>query len=120
MPVRLSLRERVLFLLNRLPVPIFDGFAGVLLGRALMVCNSYGVFEVLHGSRRSAAELGEKVGLSTAGVEVLLRTLEAKGYVKRRGDHYRNSIVAERRLTGKSPRYLGNLVQYFDSLCPRC
>jgi DNA-binding MarR family transcriptional regulator len=119
MPVRLSLRERVLFLLNRLPVPIFDAFAGILLGRALMVCNSYGVFEVLHGSGHSPAELGEKVGLSTPGMEVLLRTLEAGGYVKRSGNHYRNSRVAERWLTRKSPHYLGNLVQYFDSLFSR-
>jgi DNA-binding MarR family transcriptional regulator len=119
MLVRLSLRERVLFLLNRLPVPIFDAFAGVLLGRALMVCNSYGVFEVLHDSQHSAAELGEKVGLSTLGMEVLLRALEAAGYVKRKGNHYQNSRVAERWLTRKSPHYLGNLVRYFDSLFSR-
>jgi DNA-binding Lrp family transcriptional regulator len=119
MPVRLSLRERVLFLLNRLPVPIFDAFAVVLLGRALMVCNSYGVFEVLHDSQHSAAELGEKVGLSTPGMKVLLRILEAGGYVKRKGNHYRNSKVAKRWLTKKSPHYLGNLVQYFDSLFSR-
>lgn len=119
MPVRLSLRERVLFLLNRLPVPIFDAFAAVLLGKALMVCNSYGVFEVLHNSRHSAAGLGEKVGLSTPGMEVLLRTLEAGGYVEKSGNHYRNSRLAERWLTRKSPHYLGNLVQYFDLLFSR-
>jgi hypothetical protein len=119
MPVRLSLRERVLFLLNRLPVPIFDAFAAVLLGKALMVCKSYGVFEVLHGSRHSAAELGEKVGLSTAGTEALLRTLEAGGYVKRKGNHYQNSRAAERWLIRKSPHHLGNLVYYFDSLFSR-
>jgi hypothetical protein len=119
MPVRLSLREQVLFVLNRLPVPIFDAFAAVLLGKALMVCKSYGVFEVLHGSRHSAAELGEKVGLSTPGMEVLLRTLEAGGYVKRKGNHYQNSRAAERWLIRKSPHHLGNLVHYFDSLFSR-
>jgi DNA-binding MarR family transcriptional regulator len=119
MLVRLSLRERVLFLSNRLPVPIFDAFAGVLLGRALMVCNSYGVFEALQDSPHLPAELAKKVGLSIQGVEVLLRTLEAGGYVKRRGNYYRNSRVAEHWLTRKSPHYLGNLVQYFDSLFSR-
>jgi cyclopropane fatty-acyl-phospholipid synthase-like methyltransferase len=119
MPVRLSLRERVLFLLNRLPVPIFDAFAAVLLGKALIVCNSYGVFEVLHGSGHLPAELGKKVGLSTQGVEILLRTLEAGGYVRRSGNQYWNSRLADRWLTRKSPYYLGNLVQYFDSLFSR-
>jgi hypothetical protein len=64
-------------------VPIFDAFAGVLLGKALMVRKSYGVFEVLHDSQHSAAGLGEKVGLSTPGMEVLLGTVEAGGCVEK-------------------------------------
>jgi len=119
MPIHLSVRERVLSHLNRLPVPIFDAFANVLLGRALMVCNSSGVFDALHGSPCSVSELAAKTGMSARGAEILLQTVEAGGYVVREGDRFRNTKVAERWLTKTSPGYLGNLVQYFEKLFSR-
>lgn len=91
----------------------------VLLGRALLVCNSFGVFDALHSSPCSAYELAAKTGMSTRGAEILLRTVEAGGYVVKEGDHFRNTKVSERWLTKTSPLYLGNLLQYFESLFPR-
>lgn len=119
MAINLSFRERILFLLNRLPVPIYDAFANVLVGRALMVCNSSGIFDVLHESPRSLPELAAKVGMSTRGVDVLLQTMEVAGYVTRDANRFRNSVIAERWLTSTSPHYIGNLVRYFETLFSR-
>jgi cyclopropane fatty-acyl-phospholipid synthase-like methyltransferase len=119
MPIYLSVSERALSHLNKLPIPILDAFANVLLGRALMVCNSSGLFDVLHGSPCSAAELAVKTGISEQGAEVLLQIVEVGGYVVRKGDRFRNTKVAERWLTKTSPNFLGNLVLYFETLFPR-
>lgn len=116
MVIKLSFRERILFLLNRLPVPVYDAFANVLVGRALMVCNSSGIFDILHDSPRSLSELAAKVGMSTRGVDVLLQTMEVAGYVTRDANGFRNSKIAERWLTRASPHYIGNLVRYFETL----
>ncbi|MGA9363528.1 MAG: methyltransferase [Bacteroidota bacterium] len=119
MPIHLSVRERVLSHLNKHPVPILDAFANVLLGRALMVCNSVGVFDALHGSPCSVSELAAKTGMSARGADILLRTVEAGGYVVKEGGRFRNTKVAERWLTKTSPHYLGNLVRYFEKLFSR-
>ncbi|MEK6571280.1 MAG: methyltransferase dimerization domain-containing protein, partial [Bacteroidota bacterium] len=81
-----------------------------------MVCSSKGIFDVLHGSPRLAAEVGSKIGMSTRGVHVLLQTMEAAGYVVREGERFRNSRISERWLTKTSPHYIGNLLRYFERL----
>ena len=117
--MHLSIRERTLALLNKLPAPILDGFAHVLFGRALMLCTSCGIFDALQTSRLSAGEIAERVGLSKRGTEVLLQAMEAGGYIRRDGERYWNSKIAERWLTRASPRYVGNLVRYFETLFRR-
>jgi hypothetical protein len=119
MPIYLNMKERVLAHLTKQPVPILDAFASVLLGRALMVCNSFGVFDALHESPCSASELAVKTGMSLRGADILLRTVEAGGYVVKEGDRFRNTKVAERWLTKTSPHYIGHLVQYFGELFSR-
>lgn len=109
MPIHLSVRQRLLSHLNKLPTPILDAFANVLLGRALVVCNSFGVFDALHGSPCSVSELAVKTGMSARGAEILLQTAEAGGYVVREGNCFRNTKVAERWLTKTSPNYLATL-----------
>jgi len=84
-----------------------------------MVCNSFGVFDTLHGSPCSISELATKTRMSARGAEILLRTAEAAGYVVKVDGRFRNTKVAERWLTKSSPWYLGNLVQYFERLFPR-
>lgn len=119
MMIHLSLREKISFLLNRLPVPILDAFGNVLFGRTLMVCTSYGVFDVLDHSPHTVVEVAEKVGISERGAELLLNAMEAGGYVLREGNRFSNSRISERWLTRNSPHYIGNLVRYFESLFSR-
>lgn len=119
MPLHLNMKERAFSRLNKQPVPILDAFASVLLGRALMVCNSFGVFDALHGSARSVSELAAMTGMSARGADILLRVVEAGGYVVKKGDRFRNTKLAEYWLTKASPRYLGNLVLYFERLFSR-
>lgn len=116
---RMTLRERVLLRMNKLPIPILDAFVNVLYGRALMVCNSVGMFDVLHTSPQSSDDVARKVGMSTRGVELLLQTMEAGGYVIRSGDRFKNSSISERWLTKSSPHYIGDLVRYFETLFSR-
>ena len=119
MILRMSLKERILFLLNRLPVPVLDAFVNVLYGRALTVCSSAGVFDLLQTSPQSSEEVAKKTGVSLRGTELLLQTMEAGGYVLRAGELYRNSRISERWLTKNSPHYIGALVRYFDTLFSR-
>ena len=119
MPIYLKMKERVHARLNKQPVPILDAFASVLLGRALMACNSFGVFDALHDSPCSASELAVKTGVSPRGADILLQTIEAGGYVVKEGDRFRNTRIAERWLVRGSPQYVGNLVLYFERLFPR-
>jgi len=119
MVTRLSLSERVLARSNRLPVPVLDAFVNVLFGKALMVSHGCGLFDQLRTSAQSSKELAEALGVSVQGTEVLLRAMEAGGYVVRKGDRFRNSRVADRWLTKDSPHYIGHLVQYFELLYSR-
>jgi 2-polyprenyl-3-methyl-5-hydroxy-6-metoxy-1,4-benzoquinol methylase len=84
-----------------------------------MVCSSYGIFDVLHGSPQSAAEVASKVGISTRGANVLLHTMEAAGYVVKEGERFRNSKISQRWLTKASAHYIGNLMRYFERLFHR-
>jgi hypothetical protein len=119
MPIHLNVKERVLSRMNKHPVPILDAFASVLLGRAVMVCNSFGVFDALHDSPCSVSELAAKTRISVRGADILLRTAEAGGYVVKKDDRFRNTKLVERWLVRGSSEYVGNLVLYFESLFSR-
>jgi SAM-dependent methyltransferase len=70
-----------------------------------------GVFEALHESPASAAELAECLSLDPLGAETLLTTLLTLGYVEPGEDgRLRNSAVSERQLVSSSPESIATFV----------
>jgi SAM-dependent methyltransferase len=70
-----------------------------------------GVFDALHESPASAAELAERMDLDPLGAETLLTTLLTLGYVEPGEDgRVRNSAVSERQLVSSSPESIATFV----------
>jgi SAM-dependent methyltransferase len=79
--------------------------------RALSTAVMLGVFDALHESPASPAELAERLSLDPLGAETLLTTLLTLGYVEsEEGERLRNSAVAERQLVSSSPESIATFV----------
>lgn len=111
-----TLVERLAERFNLLPAAIHDTFPAVLFGRTLAIAVRIGVFESLHMDPQSSELLAAKLGLSTRGTELMLQSLEACGYLEKRGDMYRVTRRAKKWLVRSSPSYLGNFIEYIELL----
>jgi SAM-dependent methyltransferase len=70
-----------------------------------------GVFEALHESPATAAELAERLSLDPLGADTLLTTLLTLGYVESEEDgRLRNTAVSERQLVSSSPESIATFV----------
>jgi SAM-dependent methyltransferase len=79
--------------------------------RALSTAVMLGVFDALHESPASPAELAERLSLDPLGAETLLTTLLALGYVEAEEDgRLRNTAVSERQLVSSSPESIATFV----------
>ena len=95
----------------REPDPYFDSFTGLVAARALSTAVMLGVFDELHESPGTAAELAERLSLDPLGAETLLTTLLTLGYVEAEQDErLRNTAVSERQLVSSSPESIATFV----------
>jgi SAM-dependent methyltransferase len=79
--------------------------------RALSTAVMLGVFDALHESPASAAELAERLSLDPLGAETLLTALLTLGYVEAgEGERLRNAPVSERQLVSSSPESIATFV----------
>ena len=79
--------------------------------RALTTAVLLGVFEALHESPATSAELADRLSLDPLGADTLLTTLLTLGYVESGGDgRLRNSAVSERQLVSSSPESIATFV----------
>jgi SAM-dependent methyltransferase len=70
-----------------------------------------GVFDALHESPASPAELAERLSLDPLGAETLLTTLQTLGYVEAaEHERLRNTAVSERQLVSSSPESIATFV----------
>jgi SAM-dependent methyltransferase len=70
-----------------------------------------GVFEALHESPATAAELAGRLSLDPLGADTLLTTLLTLGYVESEQDgRLRNTAVSERQLVSSSPESIATFV----------
>ena len=98
-------------LVLREPDPYLDSFTGLVAARALSTAVMLGVFDTLHESPASAAELAERLSLDPLGAETLLTTLLTLGYVEAEEDErLRNTPVSERQLVSSSPESIATFV----------
>jgi len=96
-----------------------DTFGGVVFGRALTIGVRRGVFEAMADAPHTVAELAGATNLSAKGIELLLQSFEVTGYVRADGDSYSLATEARKWLLKDSRFYIGNLVQYFETLYTR-
>ncbi len=87
---------------------ILGGFerSAVVLGAAQL-----DLFSPLGNGPATAAEVAAQPGLPVRGVERVLNTCAALGFVVKEGDRYRNSPLADAFLVKGRPGYVGNLIK---------
>jgi hypothetical protein len=87
---------------------ILGGFerSAVVLGAAQL-----DLFSPLGSGPATAAEVANKTGLSIRGVERVLNSCAALGFVSKEGDGYRNSPLADAFLVKGKPGYVGNMIK---------
>jgi SAM-dependent methyltransferase len=79
--------------------------------RALTTAVLLGVFDALHESPGTPAELADRLSLDPLGADTLLTTLLTLGYVESGEDgRLRNSAVSERQLVSSSPESIATFV----------
>lgn len=83
---------------GKVPVPILDFMVPLLQTRALMAAVRLGVFEALRAGPRSVAEISRERGLDAETLALVLRVLEASGYVRRLGQTYELTDVSRQSL----------------------
>ena len=109
MPLRLTFVERLLARLNLLPTPLFDTMLAPGITNALLTACELGLFDALSGQALSLTALAERLECEPEGLRLLLNILLPSDYLRRRGELYRNSRIAQRWLTSSSPV---NIVPY--------
>jgi ubiquinone/menaquinone biosynthesis C-methylase UbiE len=119
MIINISLVERLLHRLHLLPTPIMDAFGGVVFGRALTIAARRGVFEAMADAPHTVAEVARVTNLSAKGIELLLQSFEVARYVRAVDGSYSLTSEARKWLLKDSRFYIGNLIQYFETLYTR-
>src|SRR5712691_5524357 len=104
MPLHLTLLEHVLARLSLLPVPLFDTPLAPGIARVLVVACELGVFDALDEHSLTAEALAERLQSNPQGMQLLLQLLVSAGYLRQHTGRYRNSRVAQRWLSSRSPR----------------
>ena len=94
----------------REPDPYFDSFTGLVAARALTSAVLLGVFDSLHESPATAAELAERLSLDPLGADTLVTALLTLGYLEESDGTLRNSDVSERMLVSSSPESIATFV----------
>jgi SAM-dependent methyltransferase len=92
------------------PDPFLDTFTGLVAARAVTTAVMLRVFDALHDSPASGADLAQRLGLDPLGAETLLTTLTALGYVEPEGERLRNTAVSERLLVRSSPESIATFI----------
>ena len=96
MPLTLGLIERFIFLdLNVAPGPLLDVFSAVGF-RSVRAATNLGVFAALEQRPQSVQVLARTLGTDARATLLLLRALEALGYVERKGSQYANTAMTRK------------------------
>ena len=103
MPLRLSLLDSVLFRFNLLPIPLFDTPLVPGIAQVVVTTCELGLFDALDRKALSLDALADQLECHPRGLELALNLLVSAGYVRQRKGLYRNSRMAQRWLTSKSP-----------------
>ncbi len=103
MPLRLTILEHLLARLNLLPVPLFDTPLASGIAKVLVTACELGVFDALSQHPLTLEALAERSQCNPQGLQLLLQLLVSAGYLRQNRGLYRNSRMAQRWLTSRSP-----------------
>ncbi len=88
---------------------------GFMASRVLLTANNLGVFDSLRRPL-TPAQLAQEKGITRRGAEILLDVLVAMGFLRKEGNTYRNTTLADRYLTQGSKYYQGDLLHHYETL----
>jgi cyclopropane fatty-acyl-phospholipid synthase-like methyltransferase len=119
MPLRLNAIERLIFLEGNLgPGPIVDLY-GPLAAKGIQVALRLGLFEALAAAPLNPGELAQRIGADERGLRLLLELLDSLGYVRGRGDRYRNTAATTKWLLADSSTGIADLFAFFEEMQQR-
>ena len=113
MPLTMNPLEKLYMLgFNAGPGPMLDVMGGFSF-YAVSAAVRLGLFDGLEDGARTPVELAQSLGCSEKGLTVLLEVLLPLGYVRKKGDTYRNSAMTAKWLTQNSSLNIGDAFQYY-------
>ncbi len=119
MPLTLSFFERFgIFRLNRGPGPLVD-LLGSMSVKAVLAALRLGIFEVVGDERMNVKEIARATGTDPSGLSPLLGVLDCLGYLKLKGEKYRNSAMTNKWLRRGSSRDLTGLFHHIHDMAAR-
>ncbi|HYQ85769.1 MAG TPA: methyltransferase [Bacteroidota bacterium] len=113
---RFRIKDRVAARLNLLPEALYDAFPAVLFGRVLVLASRFGIFDELNRRAQTPAEIARSLSLPLESAELMLSSLNAAGYLKKRRAVYSLAPQAAKWLVRTSPHSLAHLLEYLDLL----
>lgn len=118
MPVNPNFLERLVLLrLNKGPAPILDLF-GAASFEAVSLALDLDLFEELGDEAVAVADLADRLDADETGLRMLLRFLDAEGYVAGDDDAYRNTAMTRKWLTGSGTNMAPFLAFWNDLVFP--
>ena len=94
-----NLVERAARRLGLVPTPLLEVGLSLMLARTVMAAVQLGLFDLLSGQPRSAAELSARAGTHPRATAKLLYALTASGYLRQRDGRYELTPMSRRWLT---------------------
>ena len=110
------IKERVAARLNLLPEALYDAFPAVLFGRVLVIASRLGLFDELDRRAQTAEEISRSLDLPLESAGLMLTSLNAAGYLKKRKAGYSLAPQSAKWLAGSSPHSLAHFLEYLDLL----
>jgi predicted O-methyltransferase YrrM len=94
------------------PRPLFDVFLPIIQVRSIMAGVRLGIFKAIARDAMAVEELAKALSLDVGCLELVMRVLVCAGYVNRKGDKYRLSVLARNTLLPDSPIRLSWFVEF--------
>jgi SAM-dependent methyltransferase len=115
MPLTPGVIERFIFLdLNFGPGPLMDVFSAIGF-RSVWAASNLGVFDALEKRPQSAAALARTLGTDARATLLLLRALDALGYVERKGSRYANTAMTRKWMLPDSATSMAGGVDFWGT-----
>ncbi len=111
-PIPVGLVEKIALRSDSVPIPILDFLMPLLQTRAIMAAVRLGVFEGLRAGPRKADDLARELKLDPAMLELLLRLLCSRDYVRGADGRFELGDLGRRTMLRGSPQDLTGFAEF--------